>query len=201
MGRKRYILDGTVGGGKTTLLSGVSTVDARKQRYPSLSDFGFDIRGGVIRKTISELHLKGKAPFSHLEDFFAIALELEIKEFESAKQGEITFYDRGLPFQKILAENHNYKLPFDYNNYFEIFRYDSPVFIIDPITSFDMSKPLLGEEPEKIFPLEKRLIHHQKVIELYSQLGYDILIVPVLSDDILENISLRLKFILNAIKK
>jgi len=62
-----------------------------------------------------------------------------------------------------------------------------------------MSKPLPGEEPEKIYPLEKRLKQHYTIIELYKQLGYEVIEVPQFDENITRNISKRLNFILDNI--
>jgi len=193
---KRIIIDGTVGAAKTTCILGVSTANRKSVRQPCLEDLGYPVTGEAIRTAIANISSKGQNPFGDLDIFFDLALDISADMHKKAEKNDITFFERGIPYLRLLADYFGYTIGRKYYEYCEKFKYDSPVFIFKPILSFDMTVPAYGEPPEKIFTLKQRLIQHQDVIKIYSELGYEIIEIPVFTEkNIAENNNLRIAMI------
>lgn len=198
---KRIIIDGTVGSAKTTCILGVSTADRMGKKYPCIADYGYSVSGEAIRSALATLRSSQINPFDDFDVFFDLILEVSVEMYEKACNRKITFFERGIPYMGLLADYFGYKIGSKYCDYCEKFRYSSPIFILKPILSFDMTVPAHGEEPRKVYTLEQRLSEHEKVKELYKNLGYDVIEIPVFTEDnIAENNLMRINMIMECLE-
>lgn len=198
----RLVIDGTAGCGKTTFLTGSSTIYPDEQHYQCIRDQGYSVFSELIRGAIRARKAQGVDPFSDLEDFFRICVERAIDFYQHAEGNKgIYFYDRGLPYLKIMSQRYGYQMPYTFDELCQKYRYDNPVFVFAPIVSHDMRFPKPNEDKGKGYTLEERLKQHQLVMEVYKNLGYDVVEVPVYNDgDIAMNNAKRLSFIKEFVK-
>ena len=195
---KKVLIDGTVGAGKTTCILGVSSADRNGVKYNCLADEGYNTPEGLIRAALAEIKKQGveKPMEGDLDIFFDLALEISVTMYKQADEYPITFFERGIPYLKLLAEHRNHIISNKYYDYCVEYKYSSPVFILAPISSFDMRAPVPGEEPTKIYTLEQRFAENKKLICIYQELGYEVIEVPVFTENnIGENNTKRIKLI------
>lgn len=199
----RIVIDGTAGCGKTTFLQGRADEDFAKKKYINVKDLGHEVFGELIRGTIYIRKQKSADPFDDWNDFFDIALERGADFFTRAKDdSRLYFYDRGMPYLKIMASRYNHIIQEKYYDYCEKYRYDSPVFVFEPLKSYDDLKSQKAHPVRKKgYTYEERLVQHEQVISLYKKWRYDVVQVPVFADgDPDENNRLRMKYILGFVK-
>lgn len=186
MRNKRIVIDGTAGCGKTTFLTGSSTIHPDEPHYECIKDLGYSVFSELIRGSIRIKKAKGEDPFSDLGDFFNICIDRALEFFHQAElsgdDGKVFFYDRGLPYIKIMSERYGYKMQDEFYEICKTHRYDSPVFVFAPIRSHDMRFPKPNEDKGKGYTLEERLKQHQYVMETYKEFGYSVVEVPVFDD-------------------
>lgn len=194
----RIVVDGTLGAGKTTFLTGKSPGKSVAE-YPNIADLGYPVHTELIRGTVDERLRKSNNPFEDWDDFFDIALRRAGEQYEAGDGDAYCFYDRGLPFLGVMATLYGVSLPSRYLDACRTMRYDDPIFIFPPITAIDYSKPRPGETRASLFTLEDRLAQHAQTVQAYEQLGYAIQIVPVLHPDKKECILRRLQFVRDVI--
>ena len=179
----RIVIDGTTGSGKTTFLRGYSE-RSLDTRYFNMQDLGYVCFSELIRGTIKARQEKSKDPFDDWYDFFKIALDRGTDFFSQGKdEVSLFFYDRGLPYLEIMAQRYGVALP---NRYYELCqdcRYDSPVFVFQPIKSYDdLHAHKLNPVRKKPYSLEERLCQHEHVKRTYEKWGYKVVEVPVFFD-------------------
>ena len=192
----RIVIDGTVGAGKTTVLIGTSQRDRLKRRFISLKDMGFSVYSDLVIDVIKEMRIRGlQDPSENWKLFFEIATNHAIEYYENADVNSINFYDRGIFFLEIMAKRYGYSMPPKYFEFCHQNRYDSPVFIFEPVWGIDMTKPQETDNRQKIYTERDRRLQHQQVIDLYKAYNYDIIEVPLGSDNINESVDFRLKIV------
>lgn len=198
---KIIIIDGTVGSAKTTCILGVSTSARLGYKYPCIAAEGYPVAGEAIRAALANLRLRGIDPFSDFDVLFDLILEISVDMYQKASERDITFFERGIPYLKLLADYFGYTIGNKYYEYCEIYKYSSPIFVFAPIISFDLTSPVPGDEPRKIYTLEQRLSEHDKVMRIYKTLGYNVIEVPVFTEeDIAENSIKRISMIKECLK-
>lgn len=199
----RIVIDGTAGCGKTTFLQGKADEDSMKEKYLNIQDLGHEVFLELIRGAIYIRKKKSKDPFDDWDDFFDIVLERGADFYNQARDESLLyFYDRGIPYLKIMALRYGCTIPKKYYEYCERYRYDCPVFVFEPLKSYDDLKSQQANPIRKRgYTLEERLAQHKKVMLLYEELGYEVVEVPVFVDgDPAENNKLRMKYISEYIK-
>lgn len=192
----RIIIDGTVGAGKTTLLTGKSQRDAEHKKYLGFSELGFPVYTDLITNVIKKLRERGISdPSLDWNLFFDVAVEHCILNYNSASNNTINFYDRGIFFLELLAKRYDQQLPQSYFDFCKDNFYDNPVFVFEPILSIDMTRPHETDNKQKCYTVEERIYQHHDVIELYKKWGYDVIEVPLGSNNPDDSNIFRLNFI------
>ncbi len=199
----RVVIDGTAGCGKTTFLQGETESAFEKKNFWCMKDLGYEIFGELIRGTIEIRKKKAEDPFSDWNDFFDIALNRGADFYNQAQNvSSIYFYDRGIPYLKIMASRYEYEIQKKYYDYCEKYRYDCPIFVFEPVASYDdMRNQKANPVRKKGYSYKERQIQHKEVISLYKSLGYEVVEVPVFLDgNPGENNRLRMKYMAEYIK-
>ncbi|MFR2755429.1 MAG: AAA family ATPase [Eisenbergiella massiliensis] len=192
----RIIIDGTVGAGKTTLITGNSQRDTEHKQYLGLSELGFPVYTDLITNVIKELRERGISdPSLDWRLFFNVAVEHCISNYNNASNNTINFYDRGIFFLELLAKRYDQQLPQLYFDFCKDHFYDNPVFIFEPILSIDMTRPHETDNKQKSYTVEDRIRQHHDVIDLYKKWGYNVIEVPLGSNKSNESNIYRLNFI------
>lgn len=127
--------------------------------------------------------------------FFDVAVKHCISNYNSASNNTINFYDRGIYFLELLAKRYDQQLPQSYFDFCKDYLYDNPVFIFEPILSIDMTHPHETDNKQKCYTVEDRIRQHRDVIDLYKKWGYDIIEVPLESNNPNDSNIFRLNFI------
>lgn len=192
----RIIIDGTVGAGKTTLITGNSQRDVEHKKYLGLSELGFPVYTDLITNVIKELRNRGISdPSLDWNLFFDVAVKHCISNYNSASNNTINFYDRGIYFLELLAKRYDQQLPQLYFDFCKDHLYDNPVFIFEPILSIDMTQPHETDNKQKCYTVEDRIRQHRDVIDLYKKWGYEVIEVPLESNNPNDSNIFRLNFI------
>jgi len=209
---KRIVIDGTVGSGKTTLikgysLKGISSPNQEVKTYPCLANLGYNTIGEAIRGTIAHFRENGKEPYELIngkriasQGYIDYVIDLSVKQFHAAKPNQTTFYDRGIPYLELHAKFFGEKVPKKYYEYCKKYRYDNPVFVVSPIPTLNLENPLPGDEKIKIYTWKMREDEHQKTMEIYKNFGYEVVEVPIMHENMITNINMRLDFIKKYLK-
>lgn len=180
---KRIVLDGSPGGGKTTLLSGTSQRDIYNREFKGINKSGYTVFGNLINASIEDMRRKSAnksiQPPDDWKLFFECATDRAIKYYEAAKPDLITFYDRGIFYLEIMAERNNCKemLPEKYFSFINENRYDDPIFIVHPILGIEI-KPLEGDSKTRVFTDDERIEQDKKIVALYKRHRYRVIEIP-----------------------
>ena len=194
----RIVIDGTAGCGKTTFISCNFLDPVRKQcsaNVFNLSLMGYKVFTEMVQESVEELKRIGEYPPNSVKRWnilFNIILRNGIKHYEEGANYNISWYDRGLPFLISFAKHNGQVLPKSIVDVVDKYRYDY-VFAFDPIVSFDLSKDNNGKFRK--LTVEDRLIDHESIIQSYEELGYEVVRVPLFSDNLTINFEKRLQFI------
>jgi len=192
----RYVVDGTLGGGKTVFLTGTSPADEEgHEPYTSVRSLGYRVFSELIRGTVDARLRVTSDPFDDWDAFFSLAIDRAEQQFRDGEGEEVSFYDRGLPFLSVMARRYGYAMPERYGESLRRHRYDSPVLIFDPIESTDYTAPRRGEVRASTFTLAERLAQHRETVEAYESLGYEILRVPVFEGSKETSIRMRYEYV------
>lgn len=192
----RIVLDGTVGAGKTTLIAGISQRNPSAVRLSGLADLGCPIFTDWIIDVIADMRKIGfDDPSDNWNLFFDMAFEKGVMYYEQAVSHKINFYDRGIIFLEVMAKRYNICLPKKYFDYCAIHRYDNPVFILEPILSISLLEPHPTDNRQKIYTREQRIKQHKYTIDLYKRWGYDVIVLPLTNNSIVESHKYRLNLI------
>lgn len=190
----RIVLDGTVSAGKTTLITGISQRNPNAKRLEGLVDFGFPIFTDWIVDIIADIREMGyEDPRENWELFFEMALEKSIINFENALPNTINFYDRGINFLEIMAKRYKVHLPQKYYDFCSRYRYDDPVFILEPVLSIELVTPHSTDNQQKIYTRQERIQQHYDTVDLYKKWGYKVIVLPLVGDTPEENQKFRIK--------
>lgn len=197
----RIIIDGTVGCGKTSVILGESQRDSEHKRFTGLANLGYPVFADLVINVIKHMRDSGiNDPSQNWDVFFRTAVLLCLDNYNNAKIGTINFYDRGIYYLEIMAKRYGRKMPVEYDDFCCKFRYDNPVFIFEPIKSLDMTQPHSTDNKQKIYTWEERIKQHDEVAKLYKQKGYEVVIVPLGSDDPYLSNDYRLRLIREYLK-
>lgn len=192
----RIIIDGTVGCGKTSVIMGESQRDSEHKRFLGLADLGYPVFNDLIINVIKHMRDIGiNDPSQDWNAFFKTAVQHCLNNYNNAKKGTINFYDRGIYYLEIMANRYGQKMPAEYDEFCCKFRYDNPVFIFEPIKSLDMTHPHSTDNKQKIYTWEDRVRQHDEIVKLYKEKGYEVVIVPLGSDDPYRSNDYRTKII------
>lgn len=171
----RIVITGGPYCGKTTIIN-------------ELSAHGFiTIKEAAIEVIKNEQEAGNNKPWLEREKFQKKIIDLQIQQFNSARNNVITFYDRGLVDGLAYYHLDGIDPPKELKEHASKKRYNL-VFIPDLIEGFKPDK-IRGESPE-----ERKLVH-ELIIKYYSDYGYNVINIPSLS------VSERVLFIKNKINE
>jgi hypothetical protein len=143
---------------------------------------------------------EGKVPTDNMDEFIDRTVDESIKD-SFADISHLQILERGLPGYFFIEDIFKRKLPEKYFDYCKITAYSSPVFVLEPIYSFDMSKPREGLRKGRIASLQQRISIFEKTKKIYHDLGYNVEVIPTYYDDIQMDNDARIKHVLNFISK
>lgn len=196
----KIIIDGAPGAGKTTLLFGKAEDGNRAGGMLSLKDIGINIIAEAITETANKMRAEGKIPTDYIDEFISRTINKSIND-SFTDYNQTTIIERGLPGYFFLENIFKIKLPQKYYDLCKKVKYESPIFILETIKDFDMSRRNKNLRKGRVASLKQREYIFKKIIKLYQDLGYQIEIVPLYSNDITENNKKRIEHILRFIPK
>jgi serine/threonine protein kinase/predicted ATPase len=215
--KKRIVIDGAPGSGKTMLLTGKSPkneTETSVRNFNCFADIGYKVFDGLIIEAIrrAEMEIPVKQQILSRDwgwdVFFRIAVDLAIDFHDNAKPGHVSFYDRGIYFLQIMAEIFakrngvsKYELPQKYHNFVELSPYDNTVFVFNPIRSLDLNVAYSGEPNLKTFSLEERNEISNRVEQLYLECDYDVVRIEDHGKDEKTDIEFRINEIKDKLKE
>lgn len=195
--KKRYVLDGPPGAGKTTLMFGVSDGADGAALPHTLHGAGYH----CVHESVAEAHdimrQRGLDFPTNRDEWLSIIVGLDRDKYMAAPDG-VTFYDRCFHHWKLLSDASGIPLPPWYDSLGDSIRYDGPVFLLAPIASIDLSSPDIHES--RRFNWGQRLEMFYEMKGFYEALGYPVEGVPVFVEgDADTNNKARLNHILGRI--
>lgn len=196
----KIIIEGAPGAGKTTLLFGRVEDDVQDSRIPSFKDLGINIITEAITEIANEMRAEGKVPIDNIDEFTRRIIDKSISD-SLTEYNQTTIIERGLPSYFFLVDIFKIKLPQKYYDFYKEVKYESPIFILETIESFDMSERNKSLRKGRVANLKQRKGIFKKTIKLYQDLGYQTEIVPLYSNNIAENNKKRIEHILKFIPK
>lgn len=194
----KFVIDGAPGSGKTTLLFGKVGDEEINKNIPCLKDYGFKIIPEAISTTADQMRKEGKTPANSIKEFINRTINRSIKE-SFRKYKYICIIERGLPGYFFMESIFKIKLPQAYSDYFKVTDYNSPIFVLEPIYDFDMSKRNKHLRVSRVATLKQRKDIFKKTVNIYKKFGYEVVIVPLYSEDIKINNQKRIEYILKFI--
>ena len=175
-----YLIIGGVGFGKTTLVEHICTT------------YGFYFVPEAARDLLMKRKESSKTPlvWSNIEEYLHFEQELlnrRIQILKSMPTSELCFADTGIPNSQVFFSKTGLQIPSFIKIASERYRYNRKAFFTPPwrkIYKQDLVRPQTYEEAEEIGEL---------VLEIYQNLGYEIIELPhadidVRSQFILEHI-------------
>lgn len=160
---RRVVITGGPGTGKSTLLD-------------LLKDLGYPCHREVSRQIIKEqLELGSKiVPWDDLLNFSHLVNKGQSAQFNNVKEGVCNFYDRGVPDVLAYLRKENIHVESleqsaKEHSYFPV------VFALPPWAD------IYGTDNERREDLEEMKLIHNKLIEVYQDLGYKVIELPKVS--------------------
>ncbi|MCC7570775.1 ATP-binding protein [Candidatus Micrarchaeota archaeon] len=195
---RRYIIDGAVGSGKTSLIFG-KPEDSGKMIKPNLLALGLNCMTESPCKAVMEFNKEGLAPEANMKAWFEKMMQYEVENYRDAKPG-VNIYDRSILFLEYIHGKDGIALPEWYDS--ANFRYDNPVFLLMPVESVDMTIGNETHPSKRKKTLEQRWEQYEGVKVLYRNKGYKIVEVPMFVEgNVARNNQERMNIILNHILK
>jgi predicted ATPase len=190
----RVVIEGSPGSGKSSLLFGCSQQNIHGEQFHSLKAEGYSVIPESITTIAVELWHSGIEATDDMEDLLRRVLIREIETFNYSSRFDIAFFDMALPGIEYFAEQAGVQIA-GYEEAIMDHRYDSPVFLLEPVPSFDMSRPR-PELKGRVYTLEERRKIHGMIKTSYTRLGYEVLEVPIFFNNAQESNKARLDVVL-----
>lgn len=196
----KYVIDGPPGSGKTTLLFGKMGKMNEETVSPSLSSLEYICVGESAAKAFFELEEKKLKPAKNRELWLARIVEMDKDNYLGANGNGVYFFDRCFHYWTYSREQQGLKLPDWYDSFNAQVRYSNPIFLCNPLRSVDLTIP--SGHRTRSHTLEERQQWYQSTISIYERLGYNVVELPVFSEDNQEdNNRQRINMILNHLKQ
>lgn len=169
-----FIITGTVGAGKTTLIDALVAV----RRYRIIPE--------IARQLVHEEMAKGASgalPWTNRPRFEELLLARRISAFAAITPDEIWVCDRGIPETIAFFKSDTYEVPPTFVDASREYRYNRAVFVLPPWREIYQNRP---ERPQSFGHAERI---GELIVQTYRELGYETIDVPKMS------ISDRVKFV------
>ncbi|WP_319467789.1 ATP-binding protein [uncultured Pseudodesulfovibrio sp.] len=173
---RRFVLDGPPGSGKTTLLFGISDDSTGTASMQTLSNRGFNCIHESVARAHAILSRKGIDFNQEKELWLRAIIEIDRDKYLTATD-DINFYDRCFHHWALLSRYSGIPLPSWYDDFNAEIRYDSPIFLLAPVKSMDLTTPDVHES--RRFTWEQRQDIQESTRKLYRDLGYDVVAIPM----------------------
>jgi predicted ATPase len=173
---KKVIISGGPGFGKTSIID-----EIEKRNYNVMHE--------VSRSIIKEQLESGGdiLPWKNLTTFSILLFERRAKQFQEAAENKWVFFDRGIPDIVAYMGKDELEIPSSYMLKLEECNYYPLVFIVPPW------QEIFKNDAERMENYKTACEINEIIIETYSNLGYEIVILPKVS------IKERAEFILSKI--
>jgi predicted ATPase len=169
------VISGCSGGGKSSLLSELAS-----RGYPVVQEPGRQI----VKEQIA---INGDAlPWSNPEKFLDLALSRYILQFNSQKQQQLIFFDRGI----VDALQLDSSQPEYFQRAAQNFRYNRLIFLVPPW------EEIFANDTERKHNFESAKKEFNELLIKYKNLGYETVLVPKMpvkerADFILEKLGIH----------
>jgi predicted ATPase len=173
---KKVIISGGPGFGKTSIID-----ELEKRNYNVMHE--------VSRSIIKEQLESGGdiLPWKNLTTFSRMLFERRVKQFQEAAENKWVFFDRGIPDIVAYMGKDELEIPSSYMLKLEECNYCPIVFIVPPW------QEIFKNDAERMENYKTACEINEIIIQTYTNLGYEIEILPKVS------IQERTEFILNKI--
>ena len=178
MKKKIIIISGGPGFGKSKIIR-------------ELGKLGFTVSAEYAREIIEEQTLQGGniLPWKDIKAFQHEVLKRRIAFFESVKEGEIAFADRGIPDQIAFARYRGFTAPSILKESLKKLEYENLVFITAPWKEIYKPDHIRRESFEEACQM------HRIICDVYRELGFEMVDIPQI------DVNSRARFILSYLKK
>ena len=172
----KIIISGGPGFGKTSIIDHLNLLQ-------------FNCEHEISRSIIKEQIDSGGdiLPWKNLELFSRIVFEKRVKQYFEAPVDKMVFFDRGVPDVLAYMMLDNIEIPDKYFKSLLEINYCNLVFLTPPW------EKIFSNDTERMENFSQAETIHQKIEEMYQQLGYETLALPYLP------VSDRVNFILNTL--
>jgi predicted ATPase len=171
---KKFVIDGAFGSGKTTILFGRGSEEPLDTHHDCLKDRGFNVLREACSIALHSVKDEELPLIENLDEIFRRLTEIEIERYFRMQDDKTTFQERGLLAYEVIAQKLGATLPPNFYKYVDIIQYDGPIIMLEPISSFDMSKQRQSAHELRVATYEERIEMHRAMISLYREKGYDV---------------------------
>ncbi len=177
---KRIVITGGPGSGKTTVIE-----ELDKRGIATMPEISREVIREAKKQGIDQLFLEDPLLFSQK------LIEGRIKQFEEAEKinEPVVFFDRGIPDVIAYLRYSKTNIPENLNQAALNHQYDQPVFIMPPW------EEIYTTDFERYESFNQAQLIHNKLVNMYMELGYFIIFVPFGS------VEKRADFILDVLDK
>lgn len=195
--KKRFVLDGPPGSGKSTVLFGISDGATDNGFAHTMKILGYNCIHESVAEANEIMQQKGIDFTKETDAWLQTIVEIDKDKYFSVKNG-INFFDRCFHHWKLLSKVSGIKLPEWYDDLNARLKYDDPIFLIAPVESMDLTDPSIPAS--RRFSWDERLSIYEDTKKMYVDLGYKVIDVPVFIDgDVERNNQERIRHILKYI--
>jgi predicted ATPase len=160
---KRIVITGGPGSGKTTVIEELS-----RRGLLTMPEISREIIREAKAQGIDQLFLTDPVLFSRK------LIEGRIRQYEDAARADtgLVFFDRGIPDVTAYLRYSKTPIPPDFTLALEKYKYDQPVFIMPPW------EEIYTTDYERYESFNQAQLIHNKLVNMYMDLGYFIIFVP-----------------------
>ncbi|MGE5474288.1 MAG: AAA family ATPase [Ignavibacteriales bacterium] len=189
---RRVVIDGPEASGKTTLLFGISKIG--DSHHHCCKDFGCQVFAPSWNFASLQMQQQGKEINQNTMEALMRSIVSDMANYCYPYLSKTHFFEKSLCTNKLIAEELGTALP----EYFDslcrdYFAYYPKVFILKPLES-------LTCEPGDAVRKQKEL-EFKRICSLYKSFGYEVITVPVYSENIDKSCLKRLEKIFSELKK
>ncbi len=177
---KRIVITGGPGSGKTTVIE-----EFNRRGIATMPEISREVIREAKEQGIDQLFLEDPILFSRK------LIEGRVKQYQAASRmnAPVVFFDRGIPDVTAYLRYSGTPIPSDFQQACETYKYDQPVFIMPPW------EEIYTTDFERYESFNQAQLIHNKLVNMYMELGYFIIFVPF------GTVEKRADFILDVVDK